>query len=214
MTAQVWPAPIADGTLPLSGDAANRVLIIACGALARECLAVIARNGLSHVDLQCLPAQLHNRPDRIPEAVRAAVRVAKRTYGKVLVGYGDCGTGGKLDKVLAEEGVERVQGAHCYAFYTGIEAFAAEEESELGTFYLTDFLARHFETLVIRPLGLDVHPELRDLYFGHYTRLLHLAQDDDAELDERAQGAAERLGLRLEKRRTGYGLLNDFLERA
>src|SRR5690606_28392278 len=136
------------------------VLVIACGALAREILAVTEQAGLTHIDLQCLPAQLHNRPERIPEAVRSAIRTARATYRKVVIAYGDCGTGGYLDKVLAEEGAERIDGAHCYAFFTGLDRFAAIEEAELGTFYLTDFLVRHFETLVVRPLGLDDRPEL------------------------------------------------------
>ncbi len=198
----------------MTEDAANRVVIIACGALARECLAIIEQSGLTHIDLQCLPAQLHNRPEKIPGAVRTAIRAAKDSYGKVLVGYGDCGTGGLLDQVIEAEGVERIEGAHCYAFFTGLGEFAAEEERELGTFYLTDFLARHFETLVYTPLGLASHPELRDLYFGNYTRLLYLAQTDDPALEAKAVAAANRLGLRFEKRHTGYGALMEFLNRS
>lgn len=210
----VLPGVDGGGTAPAAallaeapGTAREKVQVIACGALAREILAIIEANGLTHVELHCLPAQLHNRPEKIPAAVRAEIRKAKRDHTRILVGYGDCGTGGLLDKVLAEEGVERIEGAHCYAFFAGLDVFDAEAEAEPGTFYLTDFLARHFETLVIRPLGLDTYPELRDAYFGHYTRLLYLEQAPDPEIEERARAAAERLGLAYAKRVTGYGLL-------
>lgn len=199
------------GTPRVPGDAATRVLVIACGALANEILAITRQHGLTHVALQCLPAQLHNRPEKIPEAVRRAIHVARPHYGRILVGYGDCGTGGLLDKVLAEEGVARLDGAHCYAFFAGLDVFDAEAEAEPGTFYLTDFLARHFDSLVWRPLGLDTHPELRDAYFGIYTRLLYLVQVPDEGLEARARAAAERLGLAYARRVTGYGLLEDRL---
>ncbi|SDU01254.1 DUF1638 domain-containing protein [Stappia sp. ES.058] len=202
------PAP---DTLSPGHAPGGRVLVIACGALAREILALTRQHGLSHIDLQCLPAQLHNRPEKIPEAVRRAIHVARHDYDRILVGYGDCGTGGLLDKVLDEERVERLPGAHCYAFFAGLDVFDAEAEAEPGTFYLTDFLARHFETLVIRSLGLDTHPELRDAYFGNYTRLLYLVQDGDPALEDRARAAASRLGLTYAQRRTGYGLLESRL---
>lgn len=194
-----------------------RTLLIACGALAREALAVLEANGLDHVELRCVSASLHNRPQRIPEAVRERIREARAAGGfrRILVLYGDCGTGGGLDRVLAEEGdVERIEGPHCYAFYAGGAAFEALAEAEPGTFYLTDFLARQFETLVIEGLGIDRHPELLPLYFGNYTRLLYLAQADDPALDARAEAAAARLGLRYERRATGYGELGDFIREA
>ena len=128
--------------------------------------------------------------------------------------YGDCGTGGVLDRVLAEEGVERIEGPHCYAFYRGVDAFLAEADAEPGCFYLTDFLARHFERLVIEGLGLDRHPELLPLYFGNYTKLVYLAQTADPERAQQAKAAALRLGLAYEKRVTGYGGLADFLRQA
>ena len=151
--------------------------MIACGALAREVLAL----HLDWIDVACLPASLHNRPERIPEAMRAKIRANRAAYDEILCLYGDCGTGGALDRVLEEEGVARIAGAHCYAFYAGEEAFAALAEEEPGTFYLTDFLARHFDALVIRGLGLDRFPHLRDAYFGAYRRVVHLAQFDDPE---------------------------------
>jgi len=190
---------------------ADPVLIIACGALAREILALTEANGLSHVSLQCLPAELHNRPERIAAAVREAIREARPHYQHIVVGYADCGTGGALDRVLAEENIARIAGPHCYAFYSGLKDFADTEESDLGTFYLTDFLARHFDTLVYKSLGLDRHPELREQYFKHYSRLVYLAQSDDEELLAEARRAAEKLHLNFELRRTGYGDLQNFV---
>jgi hypothetical protein len=189
---------------------ARKILVIACGALAREALAL----KLEHIDVACLPAQLHNHPTRIPEAVRAKIRVHRAAYDEILCLYGDCGTGGDLDRVLAEEGVERIEGAHCYAFYAGEEAFSRLMEEEPGTFFLTDFLARHFDALVMRGLGLDRHPELRDDYFGNYRRLVHLAQFDDPETEAKARAAAERLGLAYERRFTGLHGIRAFLDRA
>ncbi|RBP04050.1 uncharacterized protein DUF1638 [Roseiarcus fermentans] len=192
------------------GDRTNgRMLVIACGALAREVLAL----GLDGLDVTCLPASLHNRPERIPEAMRASIRANRDAYDEILCLYGDCGTGGALDRVLAEEGVQRIAGAHCYAFYTGEAAFAALAEEEPGTFYLTDFLARHFDALVIRGLGLDRFPELRDAYFAAYRRVVHLAQVEDPETDAKARAAALRLGLAYERRFTGLGALAAFLDK-
>jgi uncharacterized protein DUF1638 len=200
----------AEASYPRRKDGARKVLVIACGALAREVLAL----RLDAIDLTCLPASLHNRPERIPEAMRAKIRANRAAYDEILCLYGDCGTGGALDKVLAEEGVRRIAGAHCYAFYAGEEAFAALAEEEPGTFYLTDFLARHFEALVIRGLGLDRFPQLRDDYFGAYRRVVHLAQIDDPETTAKAKAAANRLGLAYERRFTGLGGLAAFLNEA
>jgi hypothetical protein len=188
----------------------RRVLVIACGALAREVLAL----RLEHIDLACLPAPLHNHPKRIPEAMRAKIRANRGAYDEILCLYGDCGTGGELDRVLAEEGVSRIGGAHCYAFYAGEEAFSRLAEEEPGTFFLTDFLARHFDALVIRGLGLDRFPELRDDYFGNYCRLVHLAQFDDPDMETKAKAAAERLGLAYERRFTGLVGIGAFLDGA
>ena len=183
----------------------SRVLVIGCGALARELVAVIDQAGLANVDLTCLPATLHNRPGGIPAAVRAKIRAARPRYERIFIAYADCGTGGLLDLALADEGVERLPGAHCYEVYSGSDAFAAMSEEDPATFYLTDFLARNFDRLVIRGLGLDRHPELLPAYFGNYHRLVYLAQTDDPALVTAARRAARRLGLTFEIRRTGYG---------
>ncbi len=185
----------------------SRVLVLACGALARELLAVVALNRWEHVDVRCLPATLHLRPERIAPALDAALGEAAGRYEHVFVGYADCGSGGAVDEVCARHGAERLPGLHCYAFFAGQAAFDALHEEEPGTFYLTDFLARHFGALVLRPLGLDRHPELLPDVFGSYRRLVYLAQTDDAELLARAQAAAVRLGLAFEHRPTGYGEL-------
>ncbi len=194
----------------------GRVLVVACGALAREILALVRLNGWQHIDLTCLPAKLHNEPRKIPEAVRARVREARaRGYRHILIGYGDCGTGGLLDRVCAEEGVERIDGPHCYSFFDGNAAFAARAEAgEITAFYLTDFLARQFDTLIWKGMGLDRHPELLPMLFGNYETVVYLAQTDDPALEAKAREAAERLGLGFEKRRTGYGELAGFMAKA
>lgn len=194
-------------------SAPAETLIIACGALARELLAVRDLNQGALFDVTALPAIWHNRPEKIAPGVRAKIRAARGRYRQILVLYGDCGTGGELDKVLTEEGVERIEGEHCYAFYAGLETFAAEHEAEIGTFYLTDYLVRHFDRLIIKGLGLDRHPQLLPVYFGHYTRLLYLAQLPDEKLDLKARAAADRLGLRYERRVTGLVGVSGFLAR-
>jgi hypothetical protein len=181
------------------------VLVIACGALAREIAALRRANDWPHLDIRCLPAELHNRPERIPGAVREAIRANRGRYATIFVAYGDCGTGGALDAVLAAENVERIPGAHCYEFFAGGETFAALADEAPGTFYLTDFLLRHFDRIVIHGLGLDRHPGLAVQYFGNYERLVYLAQLDAPERVDAARKAAERLGLAFEYRVTGYG---------
>lgn len=193
--------------------APGQVLVLACGAIAREVLAVIRLNGWTNVTVRCLPAKLHSRPERIAPTVDARLTELRGRYEHVLVAYGDCGTGGALDNVLSRHGVERLPGDHCYGFLTGNTAWEELHDAEPATFYLTDFLARHFDAIVIRGLGLDRHPELLPQYFGNYRRLLYLAQTDDSGLRARARAAAERLGLAYEERRTGYGDLVPSLTR-
>jgi len=193
------------GALLPDAAPAPRVLVVGCGALGRELVALT--RDLPGVDLTCLPADLHNRPERIPEAVAGRLRSRGGDYDRVFVAYADCGTGGLLDRLLETEfeGVERITGAHCYEFYAGEAAFAALQDEEVGTFYLTDFLARNFDRIVWRGLGLEDHPELLPTYFGNYRRLVYLAQTEDVELVERARSAADRLGLAFEHRQTGLG---------
>lgn len=180
------------------------ILVIGCGALAQELLDVVKRNSLDNIRVECLPAILHNSPDKIPAAVRAKLESADN-YDKVFVAYGDCGTGGRLDAVLEEFGVERLEGAHCYAFFAGQDQFEEIQNEELGSLYLTDYLARHFDRLIWRGLGLDRWPELLDDYFSHYKRVVYLAQTDDPLRTADAQQAADRLGLSFERRMVGYG---------
>lgn len=205
------PAP--DAAPELLSDRA-RVLIIACGALAREIVDLTRLNGWDNIAITCLPAKLHNTPQLIPDLLRAKIQEHKADYEGIFVAYADCGTGGLLDRVCDEEGATRIAGPHCYSFFAGGEAFEEISEAELGTFYLTDYLARHFETLILEGMGIRKHPQLRDMLFSNYTRLLYLAQTDDPALDARAEKAAEALGLRYERRRTGYGELADFMAQA
>jgi hypothetical protein len=203
-----------DATLTRTGLAPageGRVLLIACGALAREILDLKRLNGWDHLDLACLPAILHNTPDRIPGAVREAVEANRTEYDRVCVVYADCGTGGRLQRLCETLGVEMVAGPHCYAFFDGLETFA--QRDEMTAFYLTDFLVRQFDAFVWRPLGLDRHPQLRDTYFAHYETLVHLAQTDDPALEAQARDHARRLGLRFERRLTGYGDLATTMDR-
>ena len=197
----------------LAADERPDTLILACGAVAREVLALIRLNGWAHVDLRCLPAQLHSTPGKIAGAVDAKLTELVPRYDRVFVAYADCGTGGALDAVLERHGVERLPGAHCYGFLAGNDAWDAMQEEEVGTYYLTDFLARHFEAIVVRPYKLDTHPELLPLMFGNYTRLVYLAQTDDPALREKAEAAAAYLGLAFVHRRTGYGDLLPSLTR-
>ncbi len=187
------------------------VLLIACGALAREIVDVIDCNKLQGFDIQCLPAKWHNTPQFIVPALREKIRSNRNAYKSIFVLYGDCGTGGQLDAMLLEEGVERINGPHCYSFYSGNAAFAARGDEDMRCFFLTDYLARHFDKLMWQGLGLDKHPELRDDYFQHYEKVVYLAQVRDADLERKAEAAAVKLGLAYEYRFTGYGELESDL---
>ena len=196
-----------------TSNADAKVLLIACGALAREIVDLVERNRWQGFDIQCLPAKWHNTPQHIVGGVRDKIIKARGRYDKIYVLYGDCGTGGLLDAMLQEEQVERIDGPHCYAFFSGNAAFEAKAEHEITAFYLTDYLARHFDKLVWEGLGLHDHPELLPLYFGNYTHIIYLAQTEDADLKARAEAAARKLGLAYEYRFTGYGELQSELEK-
>ncbi|RFC68065.1 MULTISPECIES: DUF1638 domain-containing protein [Mesorhizobium] len=190
----------------------EKLLVIACGMIAREVLAVKSQLGLDHLELTCLPAEFHFYPDRIAPAMDEAIAKAKgEGYDRIFVGYADCGTGGGLDIICQKHGVERMDGPHCFAFYQGTAQFMASGEADMLAFYMTDFLCRQFDAFFIRPLGLDRHPELIPDYFGNYEKLIYLAQTDDPALDEVAEGAAKLLGLTYERRSTGYGDLTPSL---
>ena len=184
----------------------TRLVIVGCGALARELLALT--RGIPGVRVEGVDARLHMQPARIADAVAAKVEKVRERDGRdvrIFVAYADCGTAGTLDAYLEREGLQRIEGAHCYEFYAGAAAFEALQEEEIGTFYLTDFLARQFDSIIWTGLGLDRHPELLPDYFGAYRRLVYLAQSDDPELTTRARAAADRLGLEFERRATGFG---------
>ncbi|TIN34977.1 MAG: DUF1638 domain-containing protein [Mesorhizobium sp.] len=199
----------------LQPDQGDRLLVIACGMIAREVLAVKEQLGLDHLDLTCLPAEFHFYPDRIAPAMDKAIEKAKADgYTNIFVGYADCGTGGLLDRVCEKHEVERMAGPHCFAFYQGMEAYAKIADDDMMSFYMTDFLCRQFDAFFMKPLGLDRHPELIKDYFGNYQKLVYIAQTDDPELDKVAEKAAEMLGLAYERRSTGYGDLTKELASA
>ncbi len=188
------------------------VRVVACGALAREILAVCETNKLDHIDLTCLPAILHNHPEQIPDAVDKAIVEAKAEgFKNIFIAYADCGTGGQLDAVCQKHNVERIAGPHCYSFFWGNRAFEARDEDDIYTFFLTDFLARQFKAFMIDPLKLDKHPELIEMMFGRYKKLVYLEQLHEDELEQKARDAADFLGLTYEKRVTGYGDLTPAL---
>lgn len=194
---------------------AEKLLVIACGALAREIVWLQKLNGWDAIELQCLDAELHNRPKQIPQKLREKIAQNRGHYEHIFVAYGDCGSGGEIDRVLAEAGdsVERLPGAHCYAFYAGEARFTEIAEAELGTFYLTDFLVEHFDRLVISGLKLDSHPELRHQFFAHYKLVVYLSQREDPSLLVRAKAAAEFLGLDFRHEQSGYGDLEKSLQK-
>ena len=189
------------------------VNIIACGALANELVALKSLNDWQHFNIDCLPAKYHSTPELIPDAVRKKIAdIRSKNDGEILIAYGDCGTGGELDRIIEKTNTARLPGAHCYQFFAGQQAFDDLHEAEIGTFYLTDFLTQHFETYVWKMLGLDRKPELLEMYFGNYKKLIYLAQTENTELTEKAKQGAERLGLSFERIFTGYGEMQTELE--
>lgn len=194
-------------------ETSTKVRVIACGMIAREVLAINEQLGSDHIDLKCLPANYHHFPKKIAPALDVALQEAKNEgFENIFVGYADCGSGGEIDKICDKHGVSRIEGPHCFSFYMGNDQFEKEVEQNMTTFYITDFLARHFDTFMLQPLGMDKHPELIEMYFGNYEKALYLAQTKDAELEENAKKAAEILGLKYEYRYTGFGDLIPALE--
>ena len=190
----------------------EKVQIIACGAIAREILAVCRQQGLTHVDLNCLPAIWHAYPQKIVPGLEQAVREARQAgFTRIFFAYADCGTGGDIDRLCEREGIARIPGPHCYSFFDGNDDFAARGDDDIFSFFLTDFLARQFTAFVVEPLGLDSHPELKEMYFGHYRKLVYLSQEEDPLLQVKAREAADYLGLEYEYRFTGYGDLTTAL---
>ena len=199
-------------TIPDHLENAPRVLILACGALAREIRDISRLHQLDNVTLDCLPASLHNRPRNIPKAVRQRLARHNGQYDRILLGYADCGTAGELKNICHEyqnngTAIEMMPGAHCYQFFAGGPRFDSMHDNDPTAFYLTDYLVKHFERIIMGALGIEAHPELRDMYFGNYTKMIYLAQTNDPVLDEKARAAADRLGLTFERLSTGYGEL-------
>ena len=191
---------------------AAKVLVIACGAIARELVRIQRLNGWGHVELQCLPPGLHNRPEKIPAAVLEKIGQEKDNYEQIFVGYADCGTGGMLDRALQGTGIERIPGAHCYEFFAGSEVFHDLADEEPGSFYLTDFLAQHFDQFVTKPLKFETHPELKEMYFGNYRRMVFISQKQDPELLAYASDIADKLDMDFEHVHVGYGELESGLK--
>jgi len=188
-------------------------LVIACGALSHELVALKRANQWDHIDIQCLPAHFHNTPDKITPGVEKKILEEGDKFDRILIGYGDCGSGGHLDALLAKHPkAERLPGAHCYSFFAGADVFEQFSEDDIGTFYLTDYLAEHFDRLILDELGISKHPELRDMYFGNYTHVLYLAQIKDESRLEKAQAAADALGLELKTHYTGLDPFKSALE--
>jgi len=190
----------------------DTVLVIACGALVREITELKESYGWDHLQLKCIDAKLHMRPALIPGRLRDMIQKYKNDFDEIFVAYADCGTCGEIDKVLDEEGIKRLPGAHCYQFFAGSEHFAKMSEAEPGTFYLTDFLAQHFDQFVTKPLKFETHPELREMYFGNYQRMIYLSQKHDPQILAAAKAAAAKLELEFEHVHVGYGELESDLK--
>ena len=194
-------------TWAASLEPSDKILILACGALSKEISALIRLNNWTHLKTRYLPAILHNSPDKITEQLRNNLQSAQAKFSRIFIGYADCGTGGEIDSMLDEFGVQRLPGAHCYEFYSGNQSFAEMMDEEPGSFFLTDFLVEAFEKLVWQGMKIDRYPELLDVYFKHYKKLVYLGQTENTELQTQAVKIARRLGLKYEYRFTGYGEL-------
>ena len=192
----------------------KEILIIGCGAIAHEINEIIKLNNWNNVSLQCLNADLHNTPKRLPKKIKETIESNLKEYSKIFLAYADCGTGGLIDSMLKNYGIERLEGAHCYEFYAGSRLFKDLSDREIGTFYLTDFLVKNFKRLIIDGLGISKHPSLKDEYFKNYKNIVYLAQKHDNDLELKAKDCANYLNLEYSVHYTGLGNFEDQLNKA
>ena len=206
---------VGDALATTTANQEGPALVLACGALANEIIALRDQLGADkdRVVLHCLPAELHNRPAQIAPRVDEFLTEHRSKYSTVLVGYGDCGTGGALDAVLHRHDAKRLPHAHCYEFFASTPVFEQIVEDEVGSFFVTDFLVRHFDRLIWKGLGLDTHPEMLESFFGNYRDLVYLAQTDTPMLRLKAEEAADRLKLNYVHREVGFGDLAPAIDR-
>ena len=190
------------------------ILIIGCGAIAHEINEIIKLNNCNNVSLQCLNADLHNTPKRLPTKIKETIESNLKEYSKIFLAYADCGTGGLIDSMLKNYDIERLEGAHCYEFYAGSSLFKDLSDREIGTFYLTDFLVKNFKRLIIDGLGISKHPSLKDEYFKNYKNIVYLAQKHDNDLELKAKDCANYLNLEYSVHYTGLGNFEDQLNKA
>ena len=190
------------------------ILIIGCGAIAHEINEIIKLNNWNNVNLQCLNADLHNTPKKLPTKIKETIESNLKEYSKIFLAYADCGTGGLIDSMLKNYDIERLEGAHCYEFYAGSRLFKDLSDREIGTFYLTDFLVKNFKRLVIDGLGISKHPSLKDEYFKNYKNIVYLAQKHDNDLELKAKDCANYLNLEYSVHYTGLDNFEDQLNKA
>ena len=192
----------------------KEILIIGCGAIAHEVREIIELNNWDNVRLQCLNADLHNTPKILPKKIKEAIDANLNDYSKIFLAYADCGTGGLIDLILKDYDIERLDGAHCYEFYSGSSVFKELSEKEIGTFYLTDFLVKNFDRLVIDGLGIQKYPALKEDYFKNYKNVVYLAQKQDNVLESKARECADYLNLEFSAFFTGLNNLENQLNKA
>ena len=190
------------------------ILIIGCGAIAHEINEIIKLNDWNNVRLKCLNADLHNTPKKLPKKIKEIIDSSLQEYSKIFLAYADCGTGGLIDSMLKDYDIERLEGAHCYEFYAGSKLFKDLSNREIGTFYLTDFLVKNFDRLIIDGLGLSKHPSLKDEYFKNYKKIVYLAQKHNEDLELKAKDCADYLNLEFSIHYTGLDNFENQLNKA